>query len=196
MSVRRPTLASRGAEPSTRPARGAPEETRRRLVAAAGVVFNRDGFDGTDTNRIAREAGYAPGTFYKHFSDKQDVFAAVYDEWVAAEWRIVDAVLDRGGTDMAKALAESIVDLHRRWRVFLRSLRVLSTQDPAIRRVHRAGRRRQLDRMPGDRARNLFLLYSIERVADALAEDEPEALGASTTDLLLCIEQAIADRLS
>jgi hypothetical protein len=50
--------------------------------------------------------------------------------------------------------------------------------------------------MPGDRARNLFLLYSIERVADALAEDEPEALGASTTDLLLCIEQAIADRLS
>jgi AcrR family transcriptional regulator len=165
-------------------------------VAAAGVVFNRDGFDGTDTNRIAREAGYAPGTFYKHFSDKQDVFAAVYDEWVAAEWRIVDAVLDRGGTDMAKALAESIVDLHRRWRVFLRSLRVLSTQDPAIRRVHRAGRRRQLDRMPGDRARNLFLLYSIERVADALAEDEPEALGASTTDLLVCIEQAIADRLS
>jgi AcrR family transcriptional regulator len=192
VSVRRPTLASRDAEPATRPTRGSPDETRRRLVAAAGVVFNRDGFEGTDTNRIAREAGYAPGTFYKHFTDKQAIFGAVYDEWVGAEWRTIDALLERGGPGLARALAEHVVEHHRRWRVFLRSLRALSPHDPAVRRAHRAGRRRQLDRMTGVRARNLFVLYAIERVADALADDEPEALGVDAADLVRGIERAIA----
>jgi AcrR family transcriptional regulator len=164
-------------------------------VAAAGIVFNRDGFDGTDTNRIAREAGYAPGTFYKHFEDKQAIFAAVYDEWVGAEWRAIDAVLERGGPDVAKRLAQGVLELHGRWRVFLRSLRALSTHDPSIRRAHRAGRRRQLDRMTGDRAQNLFLLYAIERAADALADGEPEALGVGASDLVRCIERAIAGHL-
>jgi AcrR family transcriptional regulator len=60
-----------------------PEETRARLVDAAEAEFNAHGFDGTDTNRIARRAGYAPQTFYRHFADKTAVFLAVYDRW----WR-------------------------------------------------------------------------------------------------------------
>ena len=60
-----PTLRRR----PMRPKRGQSADTRERLVAAAAAVFNRDGYHGTDSNRLARAAGYAPATFYKHFPD-------------------------------------------------------------------------------------------------------------------------------
>ena len=117
-------------------------ETRDRLVRAAAEVYNRDGYDGTDSNRIAREAGYAPGTFYKHFTDKRQVFLAVYAEWVAREWREVSATI--GGEGTVRERAETIVDVflahHRRWRRFRGSLRALVVTDPDVRDFYRAQR--------------------------------------------------------
>ena len=43
-------------KPSPRPRRGSPDETRARLVAAAAAVFNQEGYDGTDSNKLARAA--------------------------------------------------------------------------------------------------------------------------------------------
>src|SRR6202453_5320178 len=77
------------------PRRGTPEQTRARLVTTAGDIFNRVGYHGTDSNRIAKEAGYATGTFYKHFKDKREAFLAVYERWIAAEWKEVDDELSR-----------------------------------------------------------------------------------------------------
>src|SRR5262249_38613822 len=80
------------AEPSRRrrPRRGRPEETRERLITAAARVFNSAGYHGTDSNRLARAAGYAPATFYKHFPDKRAIFLATYEAWVTAEWAEVE----------------------------------------------------------------------------------------------------------
>ena len=61
-----------------------PEETRSKLVEAAGRLFNSVGYFGTDSNRIAREAGHAPGTFYVHFADKREIFLEVYRGWVSS----------------------------------------------------------------------------------------------------------------
>src|SRR5215813_7281496 len=83
-----------------RPLRGTPEATRARILAAAARELNRRGFHGTDSNRIARAAGYAPGTFYKHFTDKTDVFLAVYDAWVRTEWAAIGRAVDRGAADI------------------------------------------------------------------------------------------------
>ena len=47
-----------------------PAATREALVDAAARIFNGSGYFATDTNAIAREAGYAPASFYKHFKDK------------------------------------------------------------------------------------------------------------------------------
>lgn len=191
--ARRPTLASQHAQPKTRPVRGTPEETRRRLVAAAGVVFNRDGYDGTDSNAIAREAGYSPGTFYKHFEDKRAIFIAVYDEWVAEEWRAIDRILASDSRTKARELVVSVVELHERWRVFRRSLRALASRDPEMRRAHVRGRKRQLETMGAHRrARHLFLLYAIERTADAIADGEHEGLGVEREELLALMEREIA----
>ena len=74
------------------PAR-APEETRSNLVAAAAKLFNSVGYYGTNSNRIARQAGYAPGTFYVHFADKLEIFLEVYRGWVESEWQAIAATL-------------------------------------------------------------------------------------------------------
>ncbi|HKU43002.1 MAG TPA: TetR/AcrR family transcriptional regulator [Polyangiales bacterium] len=193
----------RAAYRAPRPARGDPAQTRERLVAAAAEVFNRDGYDGTDTNRIAREAGYSPGLFYKHFPDKKAIFLAVYDAWVAEEWRSIEALLAAPSETTPRELVATIVALHRRWRVFRRSLRALAASDAEIKRGHLAGRKRQLDTLarlraphPADRARDLLLLYTLERAADALAEDELGALGVPAAALLALLEQQLAAALS
>ena len=83
-------MTRRHASPTARPRRGAPADDPpppgRRGRAR---VFNRDGFHGTDSNRIARAAGYAPGSFYKHFADKRAIFLEAWEAWVTAEWAAV-----------------------------------------------------------------------------------------------------------
>jgi AcrR family transcriptional regulator len=49
------------------------------IVGAAAQVFARLGFAGTRVEDILEAAGVARRTFYKYFSGKEDVLAAVYD---------------------------------------------------------------------------------------------------------------------
>lgn len=62
-------------EPAT--ARGV--RTRAALVAAARVVFERDGFLGSRLTDITAEARCSVGTFYTYFSTKEELFAAVIE---------------------------------------------------------------------------------------------------------------------
>src|ERR1700757_952941 len=94
------------------PPRG-PEETRSRLVAAAGKLFNSVGYFGTDSNRIARAAGYSPGTFYKHFADKLEIFLAAHAEWVDAEWEGIEAIAG-SPEERARVIVDFVVEHHRR----------------------------------------------------------------------------------
>lgn len=175
----------RPADPGgARPRRGSSAETRARLVAAAAEVFEREGYTGTDSNRLARAAGYAPGTFYKHFVDKRAVFLAVYDEWVTEEWRDV-AEVARSGPEATRAarIVDRVLEHHRRWKGFRASLRALVATDETVRVSYRAQRRRQLallgDR-PADRERHALALFTLERAADGLADGEAAALGLSS----------------
>jgi AcrR family transcriptional regulator len=192
---------------SERPQRGSPEQTRQRLVLAAAEAFNRDGYAGTDSNRIAREAGYAPGTFYKHFEDKRAIFLAVYADWVAREWKDVSATLAESATaaERARAIVEMFLEHHRRWSGFRASLRALVATDAEVRDFYRDQRRRQLEmladirRERGHRARSreedALLLYTLERTADAIAEDEPRALGVALAPLRQLLVDLVERRL-
>src|SRR5580704_19746671 len=101
-----------------------PDKTRRALIEAAARIFNSDGYHGTDSNRIAREAGYAPGTFYVHFPDKLAIFLDVYENWVSAEWSSIEAILKSGGSTRAirMRLSRAVLEHHRKWRTFRASL--------------------------------------------------------------------------
>lgn len=54
---------------------------REEILAAARRVFAKHGFRGTTIADIADEAGIALGTIYLYFASKQDVFAALNEEF-------------------------------------------------------------------------------------------------------------------
>lgn len=207
-----PTTAGRGRTKKppegARPRRGLPAETRERIVAAAAHLFNSAGYHGTDSNRIAQEAGYSPGAFYKHFNDKREVFLAVYETWVDSEWKTIGSEIRAGGAPetMARRIVDLTVGFHTRWRGLRASLVGLVFADAEVRRFYRAQRRRQLDLMAGihegmggaqhTREQDALLLFTLERTADAIAQGEIRDLGlkrrAVTDALVRQVAQALA----
>lgn len=192
-----PRRLARAAE--GRPRRGTPDGTRERLIAAAAEVINRDGYFGTDSNAIARAAGYSPATFYKHFEDKRAIMLAAYQRWVAVEWQHISTVV-RGlrapgasPAAVARELTTWILAHHRRWWLLRTGLLGLVGADPVVREFYLAQRRRQIESLaelrgtgrvrPGDREADALLLFTFERVGDALAGGEAEALGLDAAAL-------------
>jgi AcrR family transcriptional regulator len=185
-----------------RPRRGRPDETRARLVATAADVFNRDGYHGTDSNRLARAAGYAPGTFYRHFADKRAALVAVYEDWVTAEWAAIGDAVSAGGQDAARLIVERVLDFHRRWRGVRASVQVLMRTDAAVRTAYRRQRKRQLGLLadlrashgfrPRSREEDALLLYTLERTCDAIVDGEPSALGLGGARLTALLRRLVA----
>ncbi|MBY0278974.1 TetR/AcrR family transcriptional regulator [Candidatus Binatia bacterium] len=201
-----------------RPKRGAPQDTRARLVAAAAEAFNRHGFHRIDSNRIARDAGYAAGTFYKHFADKRAAFLAAYEAWVTTEWTAIGAELAtrRPARELAVRIAELVLEHHRRWRGLRASMAALLVEDGEVRAFHRAQRRRQIallehlrstpptgddsERVRDHTARtaedDALLLFTLERTCDAIASGEAEDLGLDRDRLLALLRAQIEQALS
>jgi AcrR family transcriptional regulator len=163
-----------------------PEETRALLVDAAEAEFNQAGFHGTDTNRIARRAGYAPQTFYRHFADKIEIFLAVYERWWRAEADAVRKVLGRDGKAGLARVADVMISFHVKWRGFRRSLRHLSAEDDRVRAARVAARKAQIKTakqlVPATHktdAEVAAMLLIFERLCDAAAEGEFVDMGFS-----------------
>lgn len=154
-------------------------EARQAIVDAARAEFDERGFEGTDTNRIARRAGYAPQTFYRHFRDKMATFLEVYRRWLDEEWNELHRCWDEGPEKAAGVLLEH----HARHRTFRRSLRALASTAQSVRTARAESRRRQIERIdartaaPGDSGLRVALLLAVERIADAAAEGELDDLG-------------------
>ena len=191
-----------------RPRRGSPEQTRDRLVAAAAHLFNRDGYHGTDSNQIAKEAGYSTGAFYKHFKDKREIFLAAYETWVASEWKAVAAELTAGGAveDITRRLVALSIDFHTRWRGLRSSLLELVSTDAEVKRFYRKQRRRQLDVMAELRAKigaparrredDAIHLFTTERTFDAIAQGELRDLGLDRQMVIESMVQKVISVLS
>jgi AcrR family transcriptional regulator len=188
--------------------RNTARDTRELLLAAAATEFNRHGYHGTDSNQIARAAGYAPGTFYKHFADKREVFHAAYERWVTTEWGALADVLaaDAPPEETAAQIVEIVLELHRRWRVFRASLRALTVLDPVVREFRRGQLRRQLELIDELRHRRgarrktsmeaaALMLLTMERVCDALADGEAEGLGVQPKKLTALLVEQLSEQL-
>lgn len=53
------------------------EERRQDILEAALIVFTQKGFNGSTTAEIARAAGVAEGTIFRHFATKKELLIAV-----------------------------------------------------------------------------------------------------------------------
>src|SRR5580693_5264913 len=203
------TVSSAAKSPTrTKPERHRqPVETRRALVEAAARIFNSAGYHGTDSNRIAREAGYAPGTFYVHFADKLAIFLAVYEGWVSTEWASVEAILKSGGTARAirRRLSRAVLEHHRKWRTFRASLRALSSTADVVHAARVASRGRQIETMTRlirarntrvpSRARMLAQLLIAEALCDAVAEGDVESLDIREEEVVRMLDESSRDLL-
>jgi AcrR family transcriptional regulator len=158
------------------------EPTSERLLQAAASEFNEHGFGGTDTNRIARRAGFAPQTFYRWFQDKVEIFIQTYERWQREEFGAVSILLAKNASDVR--LARAIVAYHKAYLVFRRSLRQLSVENDAVRTARAGSRLNQIayikklsPNLVRDDASLAALLFQTERLADALAEGEFHDMG-------------------
>jgi TetR/AcrR family transcriptional regulator, transcriptional repressor for nem operon len=76
------------------------QETRQRILEAAGRRFKRDGIDGAGLATVMADAGLTNGAFYAHFSSKEDLVANVLAEQLRAQRRSLDAEpSDRAGLE-------------------------------------------------------------------------------------------------
>jgi len=163
-------------------------DTATRLIEAATAEFNEHGFSGTDSNKIARRAGFSPQTFYRWFKDKSDVFIAVYRDWQEQERRAIEPLIAAGAS--TGKIVDAIIKQHSAHRVFRRSLRHMSLEDAGIRQARADSRLRQTEQLmswkglPASRRQAVFiLLLQLERLADAAAEGELEDAGLTTSGL-------------
>lgn len=183
--------------PSARPRRGSPAETRARLVRAAAEQFNENGLHGTDASGIAAAAGYANGTFYKHFGDKREALMAAYETWVENEWEAIGRQV-RPGADPHET-AKKVVAIgyrhHASWQGLRSAVAALVSVDSGARRTYRKLQRRQLGTVEvlrerlGHRGRALresdaIRMMTLESVFDSIANGEPRALGLSRRKML------------
>ena len=188
-----------------RPSRpGEVRDTRALLLVAARAEFAANGYHGTDTNRIARAAGLAPATFYRHFTDKADVFRVVFHEWVTEDWERSQEVLSKGNgpAQTAAEIVRRTLDFYRDARGLRASLRALVYQEPAIRRAYIEEGKRQLGIARGRHAarglselsieEHFVVLCLAERVLDAVALDEGKELGLDEARLLAVVERILA----
>lgn len=176
------------------PTRRQPAKTRELLIKAAIEEFNTRGFSGTDTNRIARAAGFAPQAFYRHFADKLAIFLEVYERWWQAEAEQVGAAM-RKSRDAATA-ARVVLKFHQDWKIYRRSLRTLTLEEPRIRRARAEARRRQALMVdPGltgnDLAEKVGQLLTVERLCDASADGELSDIGISDAEAFMLVASAM-----
>ncbi len=176
-----------------------PESTRTQLLETAAVLFNRVSYFDTNSNKIAREAGFAPATFYRHFEDKKEIFLGAYSYWVNVNWEALEALDDLGRP--AREKADILIEHHHRWKGYRKNLYALAAIDEDAHSFIRAERERQIDRLMAritlqgisiSRASALFSFFSIERAINAIVDGDVAVLGIDEAEFLDCVVAEIA----
>jgi AcrR family transcriptional regulator len=117
--------------------------TRAQLIQSARTIFARDGFEQARIEDIAALSGKTRGAFYANFTDKEDVFFAIFEEDIASDQEKIRKLL-RGletAEQRVDALAAYLSDLGRNCE---RTLLALEFKLYAIRRPHRRKRLAEL----------------------------------------------------
>jgi len=153
------------------------QATSEKLLQAAAKEFNEQGFGGTDSNKIARRAGFAPQTFYRWYEDKVEIFIKTYERWQREELDTLSQLMAERASDIR--LARAVVAHHKAYLLFRRSLRQLSVENAAVRAARARARLNQIayvktlsPTVGRDDASLATMLFQTERLADALAEGE------------------------
>lgn len=108
------------------------EKTQSKVLDAARVVFDRDGYAGSRILDIANEAGIALGTFYVYFDDKDDVLAMLLDGVFRDLFSATRAPYLDSDTpeEVLRGAIHDYMVVYRRNRHLMRTLMEAATTDP------------------------------------------------------------------
>jgi AcrR family transcriptional regulator len=83
----------------SRSARAEGRDARAELLEAALAVFAERGYRDASVDEIAERAGYSKGAVYWHFTSKDDLFFALWDERVDRPWSETIKLLESAAAD-------------------------------------------------------------------------------------------------
>ena len=99
-----------------------------------------------------------------------------------------------GKSGVRERLADTVLEHHRKWRVFRASLRALYATDPVVRKARLAQREKQIAAMSAalearghkatSRAAMLARLLYFETLCDAVADGDTKKLGIPEADVI------------
>ena len=115
-------------------ARAQKEETRRRLLEAATLVFERDGYVAPSVDDIAQEADVSRQTFYRHFDGKLAIAIACFtlqSAEVVEPWRQLDEKSARDPAAVERWLV-AFFEARRARPGMLRALFEMSLLEPSF----------------------------------------------------------------
>src|SRR5699024_8319175 len=113
--------------------------TRGKLIQAARVVFERDGYLDARLIDITTEAGVSAGTFYTYFDGKEEIFAAVLAE-VGEEMLHPEVHGMVDGDDavaVIRASNRAYLEMYRKHAKFMQLLHEVSSIDERFRVLRR-----------------------------------------------------------
>ncbi|MBU0505339.1 TetR/AcrR family transcriptional regulator [bacterium] len=93
------------------------DNTRKALLSAATKVFARQGYHNTLISDVVQEACVGQGTFYRNFTDKRAIFAALKDEFILSllnEFQPMSEHLPESFEDYREASVQAITKLARK----------------------------------------------------------------------------------
>lgn len=114
------------------------DETRRRILIAAGAEYEKNGIEETTMLAVARRADVASGTVLYHYPDPEMLADAVVDMWVEeADWPEVPEVAeDLSLEERVDVLLKTVFEMYdgdeTAARIYMRN-----PQHPAMRRARR-----------------------------------------------------------
>ncbi len=113
------------------------QQTRDEIMASAMALFERKGFASTTVNEITRRAGYAKGSFYRHWRSKAELFLHIVEAKLKAHRDKRDARIAKAG-DLDGAMhviwdfLEGIME-DRNWSRNMLEFTVLAARDEGLR---------------------------------------------------------------
>ena len=87
-------------------------DTREKILESARRLFNRKGFSGVSIEEIMSEAGLTHGGFYRHFSGKDELYAAAVRQFLCKKAPEPWQSQRRDPRAVAKPRAQRIVDAY------------------------------------------------------------------------------------
>jgi len=89
------------------------QQTRQRIIAAAGRRLKQDGIDGSGVAALMADAGLTNGAFYAHFGSKEELVAAAVADQLHGQQERIGALAGTGRVGLEQIAREYLSVEHR-----------------------------------------------------------------------------------